>query len=134
MATGAKPDFNTPMSLAAPVERSITRPLAWGPRSLIRTTTERPFRRLVTRTFVPKGRVRWAAVNCPGLKVSPLAVRRPEKPLPYQEAIPCLRLFLGCALCRLGATAVFWEVERVELTELLLELLGFRLELICGLE
>lgn len=51
------------MDRAEALERSITRPPAYGPRSLIRTTTERPLLLFVTRTFVPKGSVRWAAVS-----------------------------------------------------------------------
>ena len=53
----------TPLALspiweAAAADRSITRPWPKGPRSLMRTTTERPVERLVTRTWVPKGSVR----------------------------------------------------------------------------
>ena len=55
----------------------MTRPPAYGPRSLIRTTTVRPLVLLVTRTRVPKGSERWAAVKSWVLKRSPLAVRRP---------------------------------------------------------
>ena len=40
-----------------------------------RTTTERPFLWLTTRTFIPSGRVRWAAVSPSGLYFSPDAVR-----------------------------------------------------------
>jgi hypothetical protein len=42
----------------------------------MRTTVERPLRRLVTRTMVPNGSVRWAAVKEPVLLRSPFAVRR----------------------------------------------------------
>jgi hypothetical protein len=69
---------------AAAPERSITRPLLYGPRSLIRTVMG-PATRLpswsmrVTRTRVPKGRVRWAAVIAWCRYGSPEAVRRPEK-------------------------------------------------------
>src|SRR3954447_26629711 len=55
----------------------------------MRTTTERPVRSLTARTRVQKGGERWAAVMALALKVSPLAVRRPWKPGPYQEAGPC---------------------------------------------
>ncbi len=44
-------------------ERSMMRPAPWGPRSLIFTSTVLPLLRLVTRTIVPKGKVRWAAVS-----------------------------------------------------------------------
>src|SRR5262249_21384031 len=46
-----------------------------GPRSLIRTITILPVFRQVTRTTVPKGRLRCAAVKMAGSKASPLAVR-----------------------------------------------------------
>src|SRR4051794_4323824 len=54
----------------------------------MRTTTERPVRSFVTRSWVPNGRVLWAAVRAWVLNVSPLAVRLPWKPGPYQEAAP----------------------------------------------
>jgi hypothetical protein len=43
----------------------MMRPFANGPRSLMRTSTQRPVSRFVTRTHVPKGIVRWAAVIWP---------------------------------------------------------------------
>src|SRR6266446_966312 len=55
----------------------MTRRRLKGPRSLIRTTTERPFRLWVTRTNVPNGSVRCAAVNRAGWDASPLAVLPP---------------------------------------------------------
>src|SRR3954451_1103407 len=73
---------------AAAFDRSITRPWAYGPRSLMRTTTDFPVFSLVTRTLVPNGRVLWAAVRSLVLKVSRFAVRLPWKPGPYQEAAP----------------------------------------------
>ena len=66
-----------PMTSAALCEMSMTRPPAKGPRSLTRTTTERPVRSFVTRRRVPKGRLRCAAVSALRLNVSPFAVRRP---------------------------------------------------------
>jgi hypothetical protein len=48
-----------------------------GPRSLIRTTTLRPLRTLVTRTIVPKGKVRCAAVSFAEENASPLVVVPP---------------------------------------------------------
>src|SRR3954452_9225105 len=77
-----------PTASAAAFERSMTRPWAYGPRSLMRTTTERPVRSLVTRTLAPNGSVLWAAVRSLVLNRSPLAVRLPWKPGPYQEAAP----------------------------------------------
>src|SRR5690606_21958264 len=69
------PARRIPSSSAAAWLRSITR-LPWnGPRSLIRTTTERPL--CVTRTLLPNGSVRCAAVYSVGSKRSPLAVRLP---------------------------------------------------------
>ncbi len=53
---------------------SIIRPRPYGPRSVILTTTVLPLRTFVTRTLVPKGSVRWAAVSPSGPQNSPLAV------------------------------------------------------------
>src|SRR6202030_122974 len=61
-------------SAAAAGVTSMMRPLVNGPRSLMRTMTVRPLRWLVTRTMVPNGSVRCAAVSLPGEKVSPFAV------------------------------------------------------------
>ena len=66
-----------PTASAAAFERSITRPWAYGPRSLIRTTTDLPVCSFVTRTLVPNGRVLWAAVRSWVLNRSPLAVFLP---------------------------------------------------------
>src|SRR5258705_12822045 len=84
------------------------RPSTTGPLSLIRTTTARPLRRLVTRTNEPKGRVGWAAVRACMSKGSPLAVSFPWKNSPYQEAVPTsYGLFLIAFLdCRPTALAV----------------------------
>src|SRR3954451_1790074 len=54
----------------------------------MRTTTERPVRSFVTRSWVPNGRVLCAAVSAWVLNRSPFAVRLPWKPGPYQEAAP----------------------------------------------
>ena len=62
--TGASPE--KPSARAAAGVTSITRPRTNGPRSLIRTTTEWPLRLLVTRTLVPNGNVRCAAVRPEG--------------------------------------------------------------------
>src|SRR3954451_12711314 len=77
-----------PTASAAAFERSMTRPWAYGPRSLMRTTTDLPVRSFVTRTRDPNGRVLWAAVRALVLNRSPLAVRFPWKPGPYQDAAP----------------------------------------------
>src|SRR5262249_36113571 len=66
-----------PRALAAAGVRSMTRPRTNGPRSLIRTTTLRPLLLFVTRTRVPNGSVRCAAVKPLGFARSPLAVRSP---------------------------------------------------------
>src|SRR5262245_21215704 len=76
--TLATPDACRPMARAAPNARSITRPRTNGPRSLMRTTTDRPVRTFITLTLVPNGSERWAAVNPCGLKRSPLAVFEPD--------------------------------------------------------
>ena len=70
--TGTRPEKRS--SCAAAGERSMIRPLLNGPRSLIRTMTVRPFCKLVTRTIVPKGSERCAAVSLLGKNNSPLAV------------------------------------------------------------
>ena len=49
----------------------------YGPVAVIVTTWSRPFFRLITRTRVPKGRLRWAAVFLPSDRGMPLAVVRP---------------------------------------------------------
>src|SRR3954453_2200798 len=54
----------------------------------MRTTTDLPVRSFVTRSWVPNGSVLWAAVRAFVLNRSPLAVRLPWKPGPYQEAAP----------------------------------------------
>src|SRR3712207_6996700 len=69
----------------------------------MRTTTERPVRWFTTRIFAPKGRVRCAAVRALVLKRSPLAVRRPWKPGPYQDAMPDMAFPFGAATAVAGA-------------------------------
>src|SRR5712671_2924614 len=59
--TGASPE--KPSACAPAGVKSMTRPLMKGPRSLMRTTTERPVARCVTFTMVPKGSDRCAAVR-----------------------------------------------------------------------
>ena len=66
----------------------MIRPEMNGPRSLTRTTMDRPFSRFVTLTAEGMGRVLWAADTMPGSKISPLAVRFPANCLPYHEAMP----------------------------------------------
>jgi hypothetical protein len=53
----------------------------------MRTTATSPFRRLVTRTIVPNGSVRCAAVIASSRNGSPLAVSEPDD-WSYTEAIP----------------------------------------------
>src|SRR5258707_15728970 len=65
-----------PTARAAPVDRSSTRPRMNGPRSLTVTTTLRP--PWVTRSLVPNGRVRWAAVIALAFMRWPEAVRLPD--------------------------------------------------------
>ena len=65
-----------PITRAAPVDRSSTRPRMNGPRSLMVTTTLRsPW---VTRSLVPNGRLRWAAVMALAFMRWPEAVRLPD--------------------------------------------------------
>src|SRR5712692_214514 len=52
------------------------------------TITDRPLRRLVTRTLLPRGSVRCAQVSLDGSKRSPLAVGRRANSPPYHEACP----------------------------------------------
>jgi len=64
------------------------RPLVDGPRSAIRTTTERPLATSVTSTCVPNGSVGCAAVSAPDTVVVPLAVVWPDAAGRYQDAVP----------------------------------------------
>src|SRR5437660_1715084 len=57
----------------------------------MRTTTERPLRRLVTRTRVPIRNVRCAAVSWCMSKRSPDAVGPPCCSRPYHDALPSCR-------------------------------------------
>src|SRR4051812_38948561 len=66
----------------------MTRPCEYGPRSLMRTTVERPLRKLMTRTCVFMCSVRCAAVSAYMSKRSPLAVRWPCCSRPYHDALP----------------------------------------------
>src|SRR6267143_385708 len=66
----------------------MIRPVAMGPRSFTRTSTVRPFLRFVTRSRVPNGRVRCAAVSWRMSYISPLAVFCPWCCSPYQDACP----------------------------------------------
>jgi hypothetical protein len=90
--TRAIPRWVSPTLDAAALDRSMMRPGTPGPRSLIFTTTDRPFFRFVTRTWLPNGSVRCAAVNSLSSKGSPLAVRRCRGWHLYQLATPyCTR-------------------------------------------
>lgn len=91
--TFATPLARNPNASAAALERSMIRLSSTGPRSLILTVIVRPFPTLVTRTFAPSGKVRWAAVIALGSKSSPLAVRCPANARPYHEAKPtCVKV------------------------------------------
>src|SRR5690606_5126899 len=72
--TGITPEPVPPTFCMAALDRSRQRPLTNGPRSLMRTVTERPVFVLVTWTLEPIGSVLCAAVRASGLKGSPLAV------------------------------------------------------------
>jgi hypothetical protein len=61
--TKETPSCIIPSFCAAIRERSRPRPRTYGPRSLMRTFTERPFLGFVTFTTEPSGRVFEAAVN-----------------------------------------------------------------------
>ena len=75
--TFATPFPVIPSNSAAEDETSTTRPGTKGPRSLTRTVTDCPVATLVTRSLVPNGSVRCAAVSSFGLNASPLAVLEP---------------------------------------------------------
>src|SRR5215213_3644168 len=83
----------------------MTRPAAKGPRSLMRTTTERPVRVLVIRTREPKGKLLCAAVKARVLNRSPLAVFLLLNPGPYQEAAPVWIGLLSSATAGVAARA-----------------------------
>jgi hypothetical protein len=83
--TRAVPEPSMPRTDAAALETSMIRPPTKGPRSLIRTTTERPLVRFSTSTLVPKGNERCAAVISLGFIISPHAVRECSA---YQDACP----------------------------------------------
>ena len=68
----------------------MIRPLTNGPRSFTRSSSCRPFSRLVTRTRLGSGNVGCAAVTPFMSKRSPFAVGRPWNAGPYQEATPVL--------------------------------------------
>lgn len=54
------PTWDPAMASKSGLARSMMRPSTYGPRSLTVQMTERPLAVLVTLTFVPLGRVRWA--------------------------------------------------------------------------
>src|SRR5260370_42391370 len=66
----------------------MNRPRTKGPRSVIFTTTDSLFVRFVTRTIVPIGSVRCAAVIAFWLDTVPSAPLRPAYGGPYQLAKP----------------------------------------------
>ena len=62
----------------------------YGPRSLTRQLTERPF--ALTCSTVPSGSSLLAQVNRSGSYAAPLAVGEPTNPGPYQDAWPARSL------------------------------------------
>jgi hypothetical protein len=81
--TSATPEAIMPMLAAAAFDRSMILPPMKGPRSLMRTITDRPFERFSTKTRVPNGNDRCAAVSSSGFIRSPFAVLLAGKE--YQE-------------------------------------------------
>src|SRR6266702_8843989 len=71
----------------------------------MRTWTVRPLARLVTRAYTPKGAVLCAATSWLLSKISPLAVRRPCRSRPYQEARPYWIRRLGAGYGGVGGGA-----------------------------
>src|SRR3954451_6997413 len=71
----------------------------------MRTTTDLPVRSLVTKTREPKGKLLCAAVRAWVLNRSPLAVRLPWKPGPYQEAAPLWIGFVSSAIAEVAPSA-----------------------------
>jgi hypothetical protein len=65
------------ISIKAFFDKSISRPLINGPRSVTSTITDFPLASLVTLSFVPKGNFLWAAVYFELSKFFPLAVFLP---------------------------------------------------------
>ena len=86
--TDTKPGFFISSLWAASPDKSIILFFKYGPRSLTLTITLRPFSRLITFKYVPKGNCLCAAVNALGSYLSPFAVRWPALFSPYHEAIP----------------------------------------------
>jgi hypothetical protein len=82
----------------------MMRPRTNGPRSLMVTTTDLPFLLLVTRTLVPNGNERCAAVKAFGLRRPPLATLLPLD-VEYTDAIPDW-VFGDCALDSMTAPNV----------------------------
>ncbi len=90
-ATWMRPARGSAILRNAARVRSITRPsLFAGPRSFTTTITERPFLKLVTRSFVLNGKYHDAQVIRESSKISPFAVRKLIKGSVslYQEAVP----------------------------------------------
>jgi hypothetical protein len=75
--TGKTPEPSAPSATAAARDTSRMRVSTNGPRSLMRTRTDRFVARLSTCSHVPNGSVRCAAVIAFMSKTSPFAVRRP---------------------------------------------------------
>src|SRR6516165_9471159 len=85
--TGATPA--NPRARAPALDRSMQRPLTYGPRSVIVTVTAKPFFLLVTLTLEPKGSDLCAAVMKLSSRGMPLAVLVPRcdaSPTAYTDA------------------------------------------------
>src|SRR5580658_4878193 len=94
-----------PSRVAAAGETSMMRPLVNGPRSVTRTTTDRPLVSSVTVTCVPNGSVGCAATSAPAPVVSPLAVGLGEAWGRYQDAVPVCMQGAGAGDAATGAGA-----------------------------
>lgn len=101
--TSATPSRRIPSAFAAAAETSMIRARPTGPRSVMRTTTDRPDERSVTRTRVPNGSDGWAAVNAAGSSGLPSAIRVWPGSLVYHDARPCSAQGTGAAACCRGA-------------------------------
>lgn len=108
--TSDLPVFFIPICAAAAADRSITRPACKGPRSLTLTSTDLRLRMLVTRTLVPSGSDRCAAVSLFWQNLCPLAVFLPLSLLEYTVATPCID-FADLAAIEAGAALCLWLRE-----------------------
>src|SRR3954470_3738781 len=112
LCKATKPVPVIPSARALPRDKLSTDVRVEGPRSLMRTTTDRPFAWFTPRSRVPNGSVRWAAVSRFGSNISPLAVRpdcayHVARPLPirghafWRDRLPCRGSRYGLSFGRL---------------------------------